>query len=276
MKSGEIKPKPCRATGCEDEIWFGPDGLLPVGFRWEPPALTLGTRRDETSLPMIVAQDRAVRSLWSEALACGSSLPDAAEHAQAVLDLYQGWQDDQVSRNALPVRCTAGCANCCRQYPLGIHAFEILHLHRHLKDSPDFPRLLGRCRDRHANYREWEAFVATAYPSPAWDDEDRQALAQEHDFDDGQPCPFLDGLGSCSIHPVRPLTCRMFLSLSDPTYCTSELNTAPEAHQVTLPPDEAVALRLERLDRLLDSWGHDGSLFGSLARLHDHLERKAP
>lgn len=274
MKSGAIKPKPCRATVCEDEIWIGPDGLLPVGFRWEPPALALRTRRDETSLPMIVAMDRAVRVLWGEALASDASPPSLEAHAQAVLDRYQDWQDDQISRNALAIRCAPGCANCCRQYPLGIHAFEILHIHRHLADSPDFPHRIKLCRTRHANYVEWQAFAATAYPSPAWDEDDRQALAQEHDFDDGQPCPFLDAHGSCSIHSLRPLTCRMFLSLSDPAYCTSELNTAPEADQVTLPPEEAVTLRLERLDRLLDSWGHDGSLFGSLVRLHDHLERK--
>lgn len=276
MKTGKIKPKPCRATGCEDETWFGPEGLLPVGFRWEPPALALATRRDEASLPLIVAMDRAVRDLWSAALASDSMPALLERHAQDVLDLYQTWQDDQVSRNALPIRCSAGCANCCRQYPLGIHAFEVLHIHRHLKDSPDFPHLLQLCRARHANYLEWEAFVSTAYPSPAWDEDDRQALAQEHDLDDGQPCPFLDAHGSCSIHSLRPLTCRMFLSLSDPAYCTSELNTAPEANQVTLPPEEAVTLRLERLDRLLDSWGHDGSLFGSLVRLHEHLERRSP
>lgn len=273
MKRAQIKPKPCRSTGCVVEPWHGHEELLPATFAWEPPALTPPSRRDATALPFLLEMDRAVRALHASGLEAAGPFPEGLASQAALLhERYQAWQEDQIRRNALQVRCHAGCGTCCHQYPMGIHAFEVLRTYLALRDRSDFDALLEACRVRRANYREWLDFTRAAYPSPAWDEDDRQCLAQEHDFDDGQPCPFLDPAGLCSIHPVRPLTCRMFLSLSDPVFCSSELNTSEEARQVLLPPDEAVALRLWRLDRLLDCWGHDGSLYGSLLDLHAYLE----
>jgi len=37
-----------------------------------------------------------------------------------------------------------------------------------------------------------------------------------------RPCPFLDIDGTCSIYPVRPLTCRIYVSFSDPLRCSPE------------------------------------------------------
>lgn len=275
MKRAQTKPKPCRSTGCASIPWHGHEELLPATFEWEAPALTPPTRRDATALPFLLGMDRTVRALHTASLETPGPIPDQlAMLSTALYERYQAWQEDQIQRNSLDVQCHAGCSTCCHQYPMGIHAYEILHLYLALKDRNDFKLLLDACRTRRTNYLEWLDFTLTAYPSPAWDDDDRQSLAQEHDFDDGQPCPFLDDAGLCSIHAVRPLTCRMFLSLSDPAYCTSELNTSEEARQILLPPEEAVTLRLWRLDRLLDSWGHDGSLYGSLLDLHAHLEKQ--
>ncbi|MEN9355800.1 MAG: hypothetical protein RL318_3125 [Fibrobacterota bacterium] len=221
--------------------------------------------------------DRATCALWSASLSDSSPFPGSLEkHAGAIHQAYQAWQDSQLERNRIAVHCGPGCSSCCNQYPLGIHAFEILALFRWLEPRPDFPSLIAQCRARRDNYQAWTEFVKISYPPPRFDDGDREALAQEHDFDDGQPCPFLDHQGSCGIHQARPLTCRMFLSRSPAAFCTSQLNTAPEADQFTLPPEEAVTLRLWKLDRLMDCWGHDGSLFGSLVALHDHLQRKSP
>lgn len=275
MKRAQTKPKPCRSTGCATTPWHDHEELLPATFEWEAPAITPPTRRDATALPFVLGMDKTIRELHSAGLQEVGILPTRLGPLSADIHaLYQAWQEDQVRRNALPVHCHAGCGTCCHQYPMGIHAFEILNLHLALREREDLPELLEACRRRRENYGQWLEFTLAAYPSPAWDDDDRQSLAQEHDFDDGQPCPFLAPDGLCSIHAVRPLTCRMFLSLSDPTFCTSELNTSEEAAQILLPPDEAVTLRLWRLDRLLDSWGHDGSLYGSLLDLHAHLERQ--
>jgi Fe-S-cluster containining protein len=277
MKEAEPKPKPPRPPAPPHEAWFGPDGLLPATFRWEEPALDLPTRRDASALPHILGMDRAARTLHSLCLSAPEGTwPDLSPTVRELHREYESWQADQIARNGLEVRCGAGCGACCHQYPLEVHAFEILHLHGEIRARDDYPALIEACRRRAVDYREWQEYAALTYPAPAWDDDDRTALAQEHDFDENRPCLFLDGGRSCSVHAARPFTCRMFLSLSDPQLCTSELNTAPGTRQFTLPPEEAVTLRLERVDRCLPDWGHDGSLYGSLAALHDRLEGAVP
>ena len=232
MKRAEPKPKPCRSTSCATPISQRHEDLLPATFEWEPPALTPPTRRDATALPYLLEMDAAVRRLHTAGLEAAETFPTRLMPLSAdIHHQFQAWQEDQILRNALDVKCHAGCSTCCHQYPMGIHAFEILSIHLALRGREDLPELLNACRRRRENYLQWLEFTLIAYPPPSWDEDDRQSLAQEHDFDDGQPCPFLDTEGLCSIHAVRPLTCRMFLSLSDPAYCTSELNTSEEALQ---------------------------------------------
>ena len=38
------------------------------------------------------------------------------------------------------------------------------------------------------------------------------------------PCPFLDGQGSCSIYPTRPLSCRALLSTRPAVWCTVDFS----------------------------------------------------
>ena len=274
MKDADKKPKPPRPSHPQPKPWLGADELLPATFAWDSPALHLSTRRDDVSLPHILAMDRAARELisWAYAHQPGDATDEAFENSAGALhEAYQAWQDDNLSRNAIVPRCTKGCDACCRQYPLGIHAFEVLRIHAILAPTPEFSEILEKCRKRAEQFVLMQAFVATQYGADGWDAEDLEALAQEHDFDQGHRCPFLESDGACGIHRIRPFTCRMFLSLSEPRYCSAELNTAPEANQVTFPPEEAVTLRLERLDRALDWWGHDGSLFGSLWKLCERI-----
>lgn len=273
MENAAKKPKPPRPSRPLPKPWLGADELLPATFAWDSPALDLPTRRDAASLPHILTMDRAARELisWAYAHQPGDLADKAFEaSARALHEAYQAWQDDNLKRNAIFPHCAKGCDACCRQYPLGIHAFEVLRIYTALAPTPGFPELLEACRKRSEHFTLMQRFVASQYGADGWDAEDLEALAQEHDFDQGHRCPFLGSDGACEIHVIRPLTCRMFFSLSEPRYCSAELNTAPEAAQVTLPPEEAVALRLERLDRALDWWGHDGSLFGSLVALHTH------
>lgn len=274
MEAFGKKPKPPRPPQREAKPWAECDELLPATFVWDIPALDLPTRRDAVSLPHILSMDRAARELisWAYAHPPGNLADEAFESsARNLHEAYQTWQDDNLHRNAIHPHCAKGCDACCRQYPLGIHAFEVLRIYTALAATSSFPEILEKCQKRSEQFARCQETTRTSYREDGWEAEDLEALAQEHDFDQGQRCPFLGSDGACEIHAIRPLTCRMFLSLAPPHFCTAELNTAPEANQVTLPPEEAVTLRLERLDRALDWWGHDGSLFGSLLALHTQL-----
>jgi Fe-S-cluster containining protein len=273
MKVVVKKPKPAQLQpSAPAEIWAEHPQLLPATFQWDPPAILPPTRRDAKALPHILAMDRCLQDLlsWARMLPQAPSVHETPEAVQEFLEHYQDWQHDTILRNDLKISCQAGCGTCCHQYPLGIHAIEVLHIHALLKAAMRLEEILPACIARAANYRDWQDAVAKSYGPDGWDPDAQEILAQEHDFDDGQPCPFLDTFGSCSIHIMRPLTCRMFLASTPPCHCSSELNTHPDTIQFTLPPDESIALRMERLDRTLDWWGHDGSLLGSLVKLARH------
>jgi Fe-S-cluster containining protein len=62
------------------------------------------------------------------------------------------------------------------------------------------------------------------------DDFDDQAedLALHDYFAAWKPCPFSDKVGDCTVYPLRPVSCRMYFSETDPKFCTPKFLQTPE------------------------------------------------
>lgn len=126
-----------------------------------------------------------------------------------------------------PISCRAGCGACCRQM-VPISLFEAEALTVWLATLPvdrvaalreRFHRALSTLRD---------AGVIDAILDEKWilDEKSSTQLAVDY-FHAGVPCPFLEN-ESCSIHPIRPLSCREYLVTSSPELCKD-----PSIHQVS-------------------------------------------
>ncbi|MEN8227497.1 MAG: YkgJ family cysteine cluster protein [Bacteroidota bacterium] len=106
--------------------------------------------------------------------------------------------DSFLQRSAMegrPAECKKGCSWCCHQVVYGVtHEFLYLrdHIEKHFKEETR-NKFLEKAR---------ESVLLTLQKS-------HQERLQVK-----VPCPFLDS-GSCSVHAVRPMACRIYLSSSE-------------------------------------------------------------
>lgn len=126
-----------------------------------------------------------------------------------------------------PISCRAGCGACCRQM-VPISIFEAEALTRWLATLPEDRQAVLRERFHRALSALRDAGVINAILDEKWllDQDSSTQLAIDY-FHAGVPCPFLEN-ESCSIHPIRPLSCREYLVTSPPELCQD-----PSVHSVS-------------------------------------------
>lgn len=126
-----------------------------------------------------------------------------------------------------PISCRAGCGACCRQM-VPVSLFEAEALSAWLATLPEDRMAVLRERFHLALSALRDAGVIKAILDEKWilDEESSTRLAIDY-FHAGVPCPFLEN-ESCSIHPIRPLSCREYLVTSSPELCKD-----PSVHQVS-------------------------------------------
>ncbi|HVT97172.1 MAG TPA: YkgJ family cysteine cluster protein [Acidobacteriaceae bacterium] len=125
-----------------------------------------------------------------------------------------------------PITCGPGCGACCRQL-VPVSLFEAESLTNWMRTLTDEQQSLLQERFHRALLALREAGVIDKILSDEWiaGGEPVTQLAIDY-FHAGVPCPFLEN-ESCSIHPIRPLSCREYLVTSPPVLCQD-----PAAHPV--------------------------------------------
>jgi len=104
------------------------------------------------------------------------------------------------------IYCRDGCAGCCK---LAVHA-----------TWPEAAAIVGRLS-------EWQIKSLNDYVrvlqkvSPEFSD--LKSYLKRHRDELGH-CSFLDAQGSCSIYPMRPLSCRALLSTRPSAWCTVDIS----------------------------------------------------
>jgi Fe-S-cluster containining protein len=130
------------------------------------------------------------------------------------------------------ISCRSGCGACCSQLvPISrAEGFALLAL---VDGMPEERQRIVRARFAH-NLKQFRDSGLNEVLECAFKENDRTELRRVglDYFKLNLPCPFLEEQ-SCSIHPVRPISCREFLVVSDPRYCAEP---SPKTTQhVTLP-----------------------------------------
>ena len=191
---------------------------------------------------------------------------------QQLANAFADGAEEAAASEGRPVSCKAGCGACCRQ-PVPITETEVYHI-AELVESFDEPRrseVKGRFRAaaEHFNSTGWYGRFA---------DHIRRAsnltleegyiegvgLIREY-FADGIACPFLEN-ESCSIHPVRPVSCREYLVTSPAENCSELSPTNIARVEFPLKPSKA----LQKLGSMGD---FDGIGFPVLSRALELAER---
>jgi len=139
---------------------------------------------------------------------------DAAALSRAVA--HAAAAAEAVCRNR-PMACAAGCPHCCVLnvavlLPEGLAIAAMLQ-------AQLAPAALDSLRQRLATHSSWVRWM---------DDEERTARTAY--------CPLLDAAGRCTVHPVRPLSCRGIASL-DSSCCREAFNPVISDQERLVPAD---------------------------------------
>ena len=165
------------------------------------------------------------------------------------------------------VRCGRGCAGCCSQMVFDVHAFEVRRIGRRLRAE-------GRDGEvRRALGRRIEAYdrIRRDHPREAGESlEDWTERTAVEFWKLDLPCALLDEDGACTVHDLRPWSCRRAFSLSDPQLCRGRTASHPERRFLLADPVEEIDELLGALDRTTPFDPETDRLDLALARELDH------
>lgn len=127
-----------------------------------------------------------------------------------------------------PVSCSKTCSDCCCHWVEDVNSFEMAIIADFIeKKMPEKKQqIIEQCLDDSVELERIEKLVhaklrekGIAGNSAAIDSVD---LLLSVFYQMRRPCPLLSENGACMIYPVRPLTCRIYVSFSDPVRCNPD------------------------------------------------------
>lgn len=160
-------------------------------------------------------------------------LPRIKAFTQEYHEAFAGYLKAILPQHPRPIQCRAACGNCCHHYPMSVEPFELISLYSELRKREDLLSIMESCLVRSTLFEKLYEENKSLNDVPLSPDEDEfddkaedEALHQY--FAAWKPCPFSDYKGDCTVYPLRPVSCRMYFSETDPKFCTPEHLRTPE------------------------------------------------
>jgi len=155
---------------------------------------------------------------------------------------YDAYIAHNIDASALKIVCSFGCARCCRQTVHGCYAFEIIDIYRQLRPRANF----GQIHDSLVRSADEFQSMFERYAEKANGRLDTALLnTLQHTSAIANPCPLLVD-NKCSVYAHRPVSCRMYHSLTSPVFCTTVIGRTFHL----LPPEEVAGILTALNDRL--------------------------
>lgn len=145
-----------------------------------------------------------------------------------VIEYVDRYQRLLVREADAPISCSKSCSDCCNHWVEDVNSFEMAIIADFIeKKMPEKKQqIIGQCLDDSIELERIEKLVnakllekGIAGDSEAIDSVD---LLLSVFYQMRRPCPLLSDRGVCMIYPVRPLTCRIYVSFSDPLRCNPD------------------------------------------------------
>jgi len=224
------------------------------------------------TLPMVQAQFSL--PMGEGALHVRASLPAGNTTLTGLLPILQNIESAIIGKVAQeaealgsPISCGPRCGACCRQM-VPVSLFEAEALADWIRTLPDEQRAALEQRFHAALLRLRDAGVVEKILSEEWvvGGELVTEMAIDY-FHAAVPCPFLED-ESCSIHPMRPLSCREYLVTSPPEFCSDPATQPVRGVQLPLRLSRAlydIGRRIEQDPRgwiplvFLFAWAKSGA-----------------
>lgn len=161
-------------------------------------------------------------------------LPAIIAFTKAYHEAYSQYLKAVLPQQPRPIQCRPACGNCCHHYPMSVEPFELIYLYSELRKRDDLISIMEACQFRASTFDHlYEKRLETI----ASEDEAEDKALHDY-FAVWKPCPFSDRAGDCSVYPLRPVSCRMYFSETDPKFCTPDfLQTEKNESYIVYLPD---------------------------------------
>jgi Fe-S-cluster containining protein len=165
------------------------------------------------------------------------------------------------------VTCSRGCSHCCSHYVTSVEPYELLFLHARIRGSAGYPnQVMGMHR---------RATLFSSLRDARRDDEAEDRALYRY-YLRNQPCPFLAEGGKCGVYESRPISCRMFFSLSHPSLCKGKSVIDPGNRNFLIELPEDIEAELARAGALFARFALPESLFEGLLNVNEAFGRFDP
>lgn len=179
---------------------------------------------------------------------------------------YDQYVAEVLATGEEPIACQKGCSNCCSHYVTSVEPFELLYLHQQIRNENSYP---GKMISLHRRVSLFKSLLHQSETDTDAADADEEDKALYRYFLRGQPCPFLQVGGVCGVYAHRPMSCRMFYSLSHPSLCKGKKVIAPENRNFLIELPDDIEADLSRISALFTDFDLPGHLFEGLLEVNE-------
>ncbi len=172
---------------------------------------------------------------------------------------YDGYVTSVLRTGKTVPACTRGCSHCCSHYVESVEPYELLFLHGRLRGGPAYPSRVV------AMHRRVALFGSLRRESDGELAEDRALYRY---YLRNMPCPMLGADGACGAYASRPMSCRMFFSMSKPDLCKGRAVIDPANRNFLIELPEDIEADLARAGSALSGYGLSESLFAGLVEVN--------
>ncbi|MBP7737764.1 MAG: YkgJ family cysteine cluster protein [Spirochaetes bacterium] len=184
----------------------------------------------------------------------------------AAMHLYDDYQRESVAASGDKLACHEGCWICCCHYAEDVYSFEAELIASHVKKLPSEQRARIEESCERAVYK-FEGLKKILREKLSTDE--YRSLSEESDPDEillnsyyrlRNRCPFLDETNRCAVYDIRPLTCRAYINLGDPSVCPPEMINETDTVTYIMDLDDEANEILDRLHARYEKYPGDTAL----------------
>jgi Fe-S-cluster containining protein len=225
--------------------------------------------------PAIRLQDAVIgrlRKLIKKGYSSSLSQGFGREYAN-ILKLFGDYQQEVLKANSYTVTCKEGCGVCCCHWAEDVYSFEARTIVDFLKKNhlPRLKTIVSRLQRDVAWLNKIHHAVRTAKGLESGGacsaDIDPYDIALSSFYQLRRPCPLLGSDMACTVYPIRPLTCRIYVSFSPARFCLPQNILGGKAMTYLLDLEKGAMELFDTLHFMYDECDGDTGLRSMLLKL---------
>ncbi len=186
------------------------------------------------------------------------------KHFFKIHELYDLYQKEVLIGSGVNATCSEGCSFCCCHWVDDVYSFEAEILSDYIKrNMPEkIPGFIASLKEdtAHLEYLDKVISEKVTDEGEVPHDLDHREVLLSCFYILKRPCMLVDPEGRCSIYPLRPLTCRIYVSLGNPEKCDPDKIDEEDAETCILDLDKEGDTLFEELHAKYDRFDDERGL----------------